>query len=212
MTTLATLKARIALDLDDTAGAYSGDITDAITRAIEEYQPIRFDFNETRDETFATVEDQQIYTESDDAAIPLFYALDGVTITVGGQVRKLGLMDHMEIEYLSDNSASKGEPYGYSYFDKSIRVYPIPDQAYTVRLVGHIQKAAPASDDETGNVWMVQAYQLIRYAAKRFLAIDVMDDEALAARMSSAEQREYMRLLGQSAARIGSGMIVPTEF
>lgn len=212
MTTLGTLKARLARDLDDSAGAYESDIADAITRGIEFYQPHRFYFNETRDETFATVEDQQIYSSSDDTAIPQFYDLDQVTILVSGQVRELERTPPEIIEYLSDNSASKGEPFAYSYFNQSLRLYPIPDQAYTVRMIGHIKKAEPASDAEANNVWMTEAYQLIRYAARRYLAEDVMDYAEEGARMERNERRELNRLMEATSAKLGSGAVVPTQF
>ncbi|MCA1298035.1 phage adaptor protein [Stappia indica] len=212
MTTLSTLKTRIAADLDDTSGAYGDDIADAISRAIEFYQPVRFGFNETRDETFTTVAGQQIYSSEDDTAIPAFYRLDLVTVTVAGQVRRLDRVDPGELELLSDSSASTGDPYAYAYFDNSLRLYPIPGAGYTIRMVGHIKKAAPASDEEAGNVWMTEAYQLIRCAAKKYLAENVTEDAQLQARMERAEERELGRLVKQSGARIGSGMIVPTQF
>lgn len=212
MTTLATLKGRIALDIDDTGGTYSDDIADAITRAIEFYQTMRFDFNETRNETFSTVADQQIYTESDDASIPLFYGFDMLTITVAGQRRDLEKKSHELIEVLSDNSASTGEPYCYAYFDNSIQLYPIPDQAYTVRMIGHIKKAEPATDGETDNVWMTTGYQMIRAKAKEYLAADVMDDDALEAKSARRALVEENRLTGKFNNQSGIGCIEATTF
>lgn len=212
MTTLTILKARISSDLDDADDELTDDIADAITRAIEYYQPMRFDFNETRDETFSTVADQQIYTSSDDAAIPLFYKMDLVTITVAGQRRPLEPVDHRLIEVLSDNSASTGEPYSYAYFDRSLQLYPIPDDVYTVRMIGHIKKAAPATDEEANNVWMVDGYQLIREKAKEYIAKDVLDDAELEAKSRRSAKDEENRLTGQTNDRIGSGCIEATTF
>lgn len=63
MTTLATLKAEIADDLDRT------DLTTAIAseinKAISFYQDTRFYFNETRDCVIATAADQRLYADED---------------------------------------------------------------------------------------------------------------------------------------------------
>ena len=74
MTTLATLKSRIADDISrsDLTTQIANSITDAITY----YQNRRFFFNETRSETFDTVAAQSLYRSSDDAAIPTFARLD----------------------------------------------------------------------------------------------------------------------------------------
>ena len=41
-----------------------------------------------------------------------------------------------------------------------------PSVHYDIQFVGGIKTAAPASDAEAGNVWMTEAYELIRCRAK----------------------------------------------
>jgi hypothetical protein len=210
MTTLTILKADI---LDDLARSDLVSATaDAITRAIKFYQPTRFYFNESRDLTFSTVAAQSRYSSSDDADIPYFYALDGVFITVSGQNRALKPIDVSEFEFLTDNSAASGEPYAYCRFAQGFGLYPVPDDAYTVRPIGHVLKAEPATDGEANNVWMTEAYQLIRATAIADLASYKMRDYELAQAMAMVADQQLGVLRRATSQRKATGCIRPTVF
>lgn len=210
MTTLATLKADIADDL--ARSDLTSQVADAITRAITYYQNKRFWFNETRTETFATVAAQARYSSSDDTAIPEFVKLDGLVITVDGDNRELDWIDPVEFELLADSNADSGEPNCYCYFDSTIGLYAIPDAVYTVRMMGHIRKAAPASDAEADNVWMTHGYQLIRSRATAELALRKTRDYDLAAAMHVAEKQEFNRLMSETEDRVAPGYLEATAF
>lgn len=219
MTTLGTLKSRIADDLarDDLATQIANSIEDAI----EFYRTKRFYFNETRDETFATVASQALYDSDDDAAIPLFFDIDDVfLVDSSSQNRRLRKDDPQELEYLSDTSASTGEPTRWAWFDRSIRLYPIPNAAYTIRPVGAIEKASPASDSEANNVWMTEAFELLRRYAKGMLYLHVIGDPDKAALMLGPELDGLggacggaIRMLRTSGSRRrGLGTLTATQF
>lgn len=210
MTTLATLKAEIADDIARTD--LTTQIADAITKAIEHYQKRRFFFNETRDVTFSTVADQAIYTSADNADIPNFYKIDGLFITVSGHTYDLRRIDPLIMEHLQDDSASSGQSTSYSYFNQSLWLYPIPDQAYTVRTQGHIKVAVPATDAEADNVWMTHGYELIRARAKASVALHKIRDVELANEARAAELVALEALDAETSQRIGTGRIVPTSW
>ncbi len=210
MTTLAALKAEIADDLDRTD--ITTRIASAITSAITFYQRQRFYFNETREETFSTVAAQSDYDVDDDAQIPNFLGFDALFITVSSQIRDLTPMDPRLMERLLDNSAASGEPTVYAYYNETIRLYPIPDIAYTIRMMGPMKVAAPAADATTGNRWMTDAYELIRCRAKLYLATHVLRDSDLAQIMSMAEKDALAQLLAEGTSKMGSGVLVATEF
>jgi hypothetical protein len=208
--TLSDLKARITDDL--ARSDLTSQIAAAITDAITHYQDARFYFNETRNVTFSTVAGQQIYTGSDVPEIPKFTVLDAVYVTVSGTVYDICREYPQEIETLSDSSATRGQPWSYSYFDQSIRFYPIPDQAYPVRIQGHIRLDAPASDGDGNNAWMNEAFELIRCRAKRLLAAHVIKDMELLQVMDAMETSAFERLVAATSRRIATGHIVPTQF
>lgn len=217
MSTLGALKSRIA---DDIARSdLATQIGEAITDAITYYSEARFFFNETRSSTFATVADQSTYSVVDDADIPLWLDLEEVWLTdSSGEAYNLRRVDWAGIEGILDNSAASGRPYSYAYGESSFRLYPIPDAVYTVRPIGVIEKAAPAGDDETGNVWMTKAFELIRCRAKWYLYGHVIRDYQHAQAMGGvdgdggATGAAMGSLRSATAKRVASGRITPTQF
>lgn len=210
MTTLATLKTDIAADLG--RSDLTALIADEITRSIEFYQGQRFDFNETRDETFNTVAGQAWYTASDAASIPMFYGFDGVFTTVGGRRRALGSIEIARFEILTDNSAANGEPFSYTYYNEALGLYPVPDQAYEVRMLGHIKLDPPASDDEANNEWMTTARQMIRYRTASQINAGRIRNAQRAAELASLASEEARKHRRDSGKRTGAGRIKSTAF
>lgn len=210
MTTLALLKSEIADDLDRTD--LTTQIASEINKAIRHYQRTRFYFNETRDETFATVADQKVYTKVDSAIIPKFIEIDQICVMDGTQPNDLDEINPKEWEMLTASGDSTGKPCSWTYFNTSFGFYPIPDQAYTVRPIGHIMKDAPADDNEADNVWMTEAFDLIRARACAMLAARKLRDVNLAQLHKQVEADEETRLLSETTTRIGTGFVTPTEF
>ena len=210
MTTKTILKARIADDL--ARSDLTVQIGEAIDDAINHYKEKRFFWNETRLATFVTVAGTSTYTSSEDADIPLFVELDAVMLNDGTNTYNLRLVTPEEIEGLLDSSASSGRPYNYSYYEESFRLYPIPDAVYTVRPIGLIEKAGPATDGEANNVWMLNAFELIRCKAKGLLAQHVIIDTELAAIAYAAEQVAYQMLRRKSSKKQGGSGIEATSF
>src|SRR3990167_11246866 len=178
MTTLAVIKAQLADDCNRTD--ISSQIATAIESAIDHYRTTRMFFNETRGSTFATVDGQSRYTSSDDADIPLWFQLDEVFVNDGTRERELQLYSPAQMEYLlGETTPAENVPYAYAYYDRSFWLYPVPGAVYTVRPIGAIEKAAPATDGEASNVWMTEAYELLRCSAKARLAGHILKDPDL---------------------------------
>ena len=210
MTTLALLKSRISDDLarDD----LSTQIGQAIEDAIEHYRTRRFFFNETRSATFSTASSQAVYSVGDDDDIPLFFDLDAVFLIDGTSHYEMKKDDPQRLELLSDSSGGNGRPYRYAWFDQSFRLYPIPDATYTVRPVGAIEKASPAGDSETGNVWMVHAFELLRCRAKAYLYAHVIKNLEMASVCQTGEVQALGALRGATNKRTTLGRITPSQF
>ena len=97
-------------------------------------------------------------------------------------------------------------------FDESLRLYPVPDAIYTIRLAGVFVAAAPATDGETGNPWMTTAERLIRSRAKLELAIHVLQDQGLASAMGEATAEAWRDLKARTNTMTGSGRVRPMPF
>ena len=205
MSDLTTMKARIASELR--RSNITSQIASAITTAIETYQQERWIFNESRSVTFPTVAAQEFYTSADSASIPLLIKLDYAKVYIGDTAYALHPDDPSRMEELSDSATNTGQPSTYLYYDESLRLYPVPDGVYTIRLAGVFVAAAPATDDEASNPWMTKAERLIRSRAKLELAIHVLQDQELAAAMGEATRDAWDDLKTRTNRLTGTGRV-----
>lgn len=216
----STKTALIATIADDLARVdLTTQIGDAIDTAIKFYQNVRFFFNETRTASFVTVAAQSTYTVSDDADIPLWVTLDEVYLIQSTSTWCLDRWDPIEMEfYLVSSGAASGRPYAYAYFEESFRLYPVPDAVYTIKPMGVIKKDVPTSDGDTTNVWINNAYELLRCRAKAYLAIHVLSDMDLLVRMVGGDGQggacgaAYSALQAETTKKTKLSRIVPTRF
>jgi hypothetical protein len=189
--TLATMVARIATEMRRPLLALPNDLTSpialAVLDAIAVYQKDRFrisDIDPSVPPSFATVQGQYIYTVSDNANISTIYAIDYLNVLVGSTLEKMTRRTPETIHLLNQQNQQSGQPTDYAYEGNKIILYPIPSQAWTVYIGGHVQIAAPASLAEADNVWMNWAEQLIRCHAKYELATHTTRNPTMAAAMS----------------------------
>jgi hypothetical protein len=212
VTTQTIMKARIADELARTD--LTSQIAYAITDAIAAYQGEAWHWNESRTTvSFSTVASQEFYTSSDDADIANIRKIQYSVLYVGDDVRKLEYRCPEDMEYLSANGTQEGTPWSYGWYDNKIRLYPVPDTVYTVRIAAHVKVAAPASDGEASNPWMTDAERLIRSRAKLELALHVLRDDALAATMAEAVKEAWSDLKSQTNMLFaGDGRMRAMEF
>lgn len=211
MTTLGTMMDRIADELD--RSDLTSQIQKAIQTAIDRYQRKRFFFNEARSLTFNTVDGQEFYTSADSSDIPNLLFIDNVKLTISGSDKiDLERRQYSELEYDSANSTNdEGQPTAYAYYNKQLRLYPIPNAAYAVRVSGVFALSDLSATADT-NAWMTDAEALIRSRAKRELLTHVIRDAEGATAMAQAEAEELQSLIQETNARSGTGAIYPTEF
>jgi hypothetical protein len=213
MTVLSDLTADIADDIDDTAGEYGAAILKAVQGAQRDCERFTFYFNETRDKTFSTVISQQFYTSADLADIATLVHIQRAYFTdTGGQIIDIAWSDPAELEILSDNTGATGQPTSYTYFNRQIRLYPIPNAIYTIRLqLGPYRLTALASGSDT-NAWLDEAYDMMKARAKYRLYKNTLKDVGLAAEALNDYNEQFVLLKVETSKRNGSGYIRPTSF
>ncbi len=208
------IKAAIADDIDDPMGEYTAQIARAVLASIRYCERKTYYFNETRDVTFPTVNGQEWYGAADNANIPTLVHIAAVwSEDSSGDREQILYMRPEEMELLSDNSASRGEPYAYTYFGQRIRIYPIPDATvYTIRLqLGPYRLTTLSSDTDT-NAWLSEAYDMVKARAKYILAKDTLKDAAIAAEALNDYNDQDAALARETDSRNGSGYICATSF
>jgi len=218
VTTLATMKARIASELRRTN--ITTQIASAIETAIESYRHERFWFSETREISFNTVANQWQYDSSDDADLGNVLRWDYVLAQIGDEFYTLSPMDPGEIETLNGAGDFLGQPLNWGYYNEQFLIYPIPVDVYPIRIGGMIAKASPASDAEANNPWMTHAEKLIRCRAKYELYTHVLMDQVMAAQFNpdndmgpTAKALSELRMRTNWLTNTGGGFCVtPTQF
>lgn len=223
MTTLATMKTRIASDLAR-GSALTSQIADAINTAIDAYKKHRFRWNETvpgTAVTFPTVAGQTYYGFSSISAQAIF-KIDYLTVLVGTEVVKLSQVQPIDIRLLNDAGTIRGYPSKFAVEGETVMLYPVPDQVYTITIGGLFSYPAPASDNEAGNRWMLDGELLIRSRAKFEIATHVTRNETMARAMSpdehddgkpiGAARRAFDELMRERSQVMATGRITPTQF
>ncbi|MGY2052409.1 phage adaptor protein [Methylobacterium sp. JK268] len=200
--TLGDLVAEIE---DDIARAdLNAQVRTAIVRAIRHHQSERFGFNE-RVLTFQAVQGVDTYGAGDLPDIATLLAIDTLVVVQSDQVWALQRRPERAIESVQQANF-QGWPCFYSYLDRSIRIDPVPDATYTLRLTGHVRIPPPGADDET-SPWVDEAGTLIAAWAKRHLALNALRDPQMAAMQQTAAAEALTELRGRANRAASSGVI-----
>jgi hypothetical protein len=201
-------------EIDDTTEEYSSQVQNAILGAIRFCEREQYYFNETRDVTFDTVAGQQWYDGTANSNIPtLGRIVEAYLELPSGERRTMRRVTPEEVELLSDNSASRGEPYCWTYFGQRLRIYPIPsDTVYTIRLQLGPYRLAKISDTSDSNAWVVEAFDMIKARAKYILQKDILKDAALATEALNDYNDQHDALKAETSRRNSSGFIRVTCF
>lgn len=180
-----------------------------IQDAIGHYEVERLWFNQFRDRTFTTVAGQEFYGETDHSDIPHVLEFDAVTLTVGSTRWPLAKTGFVQIEDWNADASARGQPTHYAYWGRQIRLYPVPDNAYQIRLSGLFKLPTLVADGDT-NAWTEDAEELIRHRAKAILYSQYLRDDANAGRAAALEMAAFARLSATTARRLASGDIRPS--
>jgi len=171
----------------------------AITDAILFYQKERFRFNETTmsaPPTFSTVAQRAVYTSADNANIGSNFNIDFVNAQIGNYLQYLQRDTPENLIIFNQINTMFGQPFWYGYRANELILSPVPDQAYVITLGLFNRVAAPASDAETDNPWMIDAERLIRARAKYEIAMHVTRNPTMAMAMSPSPPSENNGTVG----------------
>lgn len=208
--TLGQMKADIADEL--ARPDLTTQIASKIAEAIDFYQPERFFFSESRDFLFSTTTGKEFYTEADIPGISVLNGFDYIILYIGSIPWPLARRTDVEIEVLNQNGLMRGQPWSWSYFNQQLRLGPVPDLTYQMRIACHQYVAPPANDNVTGNAWMTSAEKLIRSYAKSQLYLHVIRNRDMAAVMQGEADAAYDMLKGKTNKLVGRGIVAPMEF
>jgi len=199
--TLGQLRARIADELD--RSDLSSQIGLAIDDAISEAAQTRFWFNEVRGLLVPLVADQEYYGSDEFSAMT---ELDAVYLLINGQRRNLYPANDLDINQWRDGTAATGEPYRWSRYGTSLRLYPTPRITYSLYVDG-VTRLPPLINDAQANAWTNEGEKLIRAIAKRELLANVIRDFDEAQAQQQLVTNARNELMSKSYDRMASGQM-----
>lgn len=223
----------ISDEIDDTQMEYTLQIRRAIYEAIRYCERENFYFNETREFSFNTVEEQQWYgydtpsyldpetgRHEDLSFFNRIIRITSAFTTYGpypnGIKRRLSWSRPDELEYFTDNAAARGIPDTYSYFDMKMRLYPIPRGGpFRVRLLVEPIRLAPIVNEDKEHPWFLHAGDMIKARSKYNLYKNILKDIELANVSLNTFKDELQALREETSRRISNSNwsnVEPTEF
>jgi len=189
------------------------EVGQAIDHAIDIFRNEKLWFMETKSKSFATVASQVYYTSSDDADIGLTSDIYSAQIRISNTDYPLcKITDISEFEILQDGNTSTGQPTHWVWFESSIGIYPKPDDAYTITIIGNYVPAAPATDGEASNPWMVSAYDLVMFKALEFIYASHTDEIDRSRIFNQASQAQLDIHYTKTNRRKAGNRLIPTRF
>lgn len=209
--TFSELVSRIQDEIDDTTNEYLQQVQKCIFSAVRYCEREPFYFNQSRDIVFLTEKGRGRYGEEDNYHISTAVQIKEIYREEHGFKQALDSVspDHME-RHMATNVC--GRPTSFSYFDRALFLYPIPDAVYTLRLILTPMRVDEIRDVDELGVWFTEGFDLIRARAKYELYSHYIKDENAAARALLDFQDQLGRLRYETSKRQNCDRIIPTEF
>lgn len=181
MSTYGTLKTRITNELQ--RGDLTAEASKAASTALDFYKRQRFNFNSVR-ATAATADGQEFYQLPTD-----YVEADTMILIDGSELVYLTERSHRWVDQNKEWQSYESRPTTFSVQNKELRLYPVPDQSYTLRLsyVYKLYEVSSGAADADTNAWFTEGEELLRLHAK----VDMLENVIRGP--ESFQEAEYLR-------------------
>lgn len=198
MSTFGEMNRRIADEIRRTD--LSSQINLAIKSAINFYDPEEFWMDETR-AYLPTVASREYYPLPSD-----YIAFRSLRVDTGSQKLTLTPRSQEYLNAMNNSTDVEGIPYEFSVYQDQFRLYPVPDDSYTLYL-DYEKSLADLSATSDTNEFMTKGAELIRARAKWDILKNILKryDDATLAQQEEFQALEKMRER-QARYHISSGI------
>jgi len=201
MSTYGTMIDRIAAELERSdlgSSASPGVIGTHINDAIRLYKARNWWF--LQEPTGAAKTNTTTASDSYVSLVSGIIQIDTLQVTIAGQLQRLTPVTHSEMESLHEGTTSEGQPWNWTQYGARVRLYPTPDDMYTLTWTGLFEDATTLDSDADTNDWMTTGELLIRHTARMTVCRDYLHDLEAAQACApaiidaiAALDREHMR-------------------
>lgn len=176
--TYGTMQARIGNELK--RPSLASEIQNAILSALDYYKRFPFRWNAARTTT-TTTDGVEYYGLPDD-----FIEAETMVLRDGNDLDDLEERSHFWIDIEKEWAAHTSRPYVFSVRADQFRLYPTPDDTYTLILTYRYELEKPSADADT-SAWFTDGEELIRTHAK----VDLLENVIRGP--ESFQEAEYLR-------------------
>lgn len=170
--TLATTRNKLLDELDRT-GQLTSQAHRYINEAVEFYKKDAFAFNEELATSHTTANNEYL-------ALPIDWGEEytiSLDATGNGDYYPLNYRTYEEMEMLYIAAGQyTGIPIDYTIFREQIRLGPIPDSSYPVKMAYRVEPATATAEAQT-NIFLTRANHLIKSRAGKFMSKHVLKDK-----------------------------------
>ena len=178
-------------------GEFTSQAAEYIDQAIQHYKGESFWFNEDR-ATTNTVQGQKRYALPDD-----YQQVKTLSISDSDSEYELTRRTYEEmLELYPDDS--EGMPTDYCIDRQEIWLGPVPNDAYTLRILYQREPVTATAEAQT-NIFLDNANALIRAYAGKMLTGLVLRDAEAASLFAMIETQELQKLRGETTKRLMTG-------
>lgn len=172
MTTLGTMRARIARELQINQSTFQSEIDDAILSAVRFYNHHDFWFLETGVTSFVGTLTSAFPLAT---VLPDYAHIDAVVVRLGSRRLNMRYRTYQELLDLDIDDNYAGDPIYWSIHHEMLFVEPRLRQTRTFEITYSAQKNITLTASQSG-VWMNEAEELIRLHAEADIAQNRMKD------------------------------------
>lgn len=198
-------------EIDDQNDEYRKQIQDSIFSAIRFCERETFYFNENRDIVFNTVDGQREYDEDDNPNIVTSVQISRAFVINNDMVSELIRKAPMNMELLME-SPVLGIPNSYSYFNKKLFLYPVPNNNYLIRLILSPRRFENISDIKEPHPWFEDGFDLIKARAKYELFKNILREPDRAQDAMNDFNEHLQSIRYETSKRSNATRIVSTDF
>ena len=178
----------------------NAQIQNAINQALRFYGRKTFYFNTIKD-VITAAQGQEYYDVTNSALLVAdVYTIQTVRYNNSTMSVALYPTQDATIENVSTAAPDYPVPRYYAYAQMQLRLFPVPKEAGTITIIA-TRMLPPLVADGDSNIFLERADELIRQAAKRYIAFNTLHDQPLGDRCAALEAEEYASLLAENRAR-----------
>lgn len=185
-----------------------------ILSAVAFYESHRFSFNERILNPVLSLTNSYTYASLIDAAnaslgVTDIYAIDQIKVQLSGRTAEVFRENWNSLFRIDQSIINASLPDFFATFNRSLRLYPKPNQTLTAEITAHVKLAVLTT--ASSNDWLVRGLELIRNRATRMVLAKKMDDFEKADVFKELEMAALRELNNEATVIQSTGMLASND-